>query len=260
MASSTEAGVEALRRLQARDPVSWLARDPTLPQTARVASQYLFSFLRPFSKKSPLDQLLVDGFDVEQIWQQIDLQSQPLLFTLRRRVNHLEKNPEEISKLKEALQGKKKVDVKSKEEWNEESDGFDEELDEGDEDDEEEGVEEDEKEGEKRGETETEDEKDGEDEEDGIESEEGKSEEENEEADGGGIEDKFLKIKDLAKYLQEEEDNLENDQAGQLKDDEEEREGDDESDEVRLFFAYFVFNFLSFCLARLCLVWGSGSI
>ncbi|KAF7806070.1 Mpp10 protein [Senna tora] len=193
--------------------------------------------LLPFSKKSPLDQLLVDGFDAEQIWQQIDLQSQPLLPSLRRRVNRLQKNPEEISKLREALQGEKKAEGKTREEWNDESDGFDEELDEYDE---EESAAEDKKEGEIRKEAESEDDEEEEDEDDeeeeedeeGVEREESKSEEENEEADGGGIEDKFLKIKDLAKYLQEEEDNLENDVAGKLNDDEEGSEDDDESDEA----------------------------
>ncbi|KAM1478777.1 hypothetical protein ACFX2I_026157 [Malus domestica] len=33
--------------------------------------------------KSPLHRVLIDRFDAEQIWQQIDLQSQPLISTLR---------------------------------------------------------------------------------------------------------------------------------------------------------------------------------
>ncbi|XP_028778306.1 U3 small nucleolar ribonucleoprotein protein MPP10 [Neltuma alba] len=224
MASSTEAGVEALYRLQAKDPVPWLTRDPSLTQTARVASQYLFSFLRPFSKKSPLDELLVDGFDAEQIWQQIDLQSQPLFSTLRRRLKQLEESPEAISGIKGALQGKKKVEGKTKEEWHEESDGFDEELDEfdDDDDDDEEGVDEEGKEGEERGKAVAEDEEnEEEEEEEGLE-----NEEDEEEGDYGGIQDDFLKMKDLEKFLVQEENNLENDEAGQLK------EVDDESDEA----------------------------
>ncbi|MCI28545.1 U3 small nucleolar ribonucleoprotein MPP10-like, partial [Trifolium medium] len=96
MANTNNAGAEALRRLKEVDPPSLLVPNPTLSETARVASQYLFSSLRPFSQKSPLDQLLVDGYDAEQIWHQIDLQAQPLLSTLRRRVNQFVKNPDEI--------------------------------------------------------------------------------------------------------------------------------------------------------------------
>jgi U3 small nucleolar RNA-associated protein MPP10 len=111
-----------------------LVPNPTLSETASAASQYLFSSLRPFSQKSPLDQLFVDGYDAEQIWHQIDLQSQPLLFTLRRRVNQFVKNPEEIAPVKVPSAVKKKVEANNQEEWEEESDDFDEELDE-DEDD-----------------------------------------------------------------------------------------------------------------------------
>jgi U3 small nucleolar RNA-associated protein MPP10 len=111
-----------------------LVPNPTLSETARAASQYLFSSLRPFSQKSPLDQLFVDGYDAEQIWHQIDLQSQPLLSTLRRRVNQFVKNPEEIAPLKVPSAVAKKVEAKNQQEWEEESDDFDEELDE-DEDD-----------------------------------------------------------------------------------------------------------------------------
>ncbi|KAI9087515.1 hypothetical protein K1719_030385 [Acacia pycnantha] len=221
MASSTEAGVAALDRLQAKDPVPWLTRDPSLTQTARVASQYIFSSLRPLSKKSPLDELLVDGFDAEQIWQQIDLQSQPLLPTLRRRLKRLEETPEEISRIKEALEGKKKVEGITKEEQHEESDGFDDELDELDDEEDEEGVEEEGNEGEKRGKAVAEDEESEEEEEDGLE-----SKEEEEEGDYGGIQDDHLKMKDLEKFLSQEEKNFENDEAGQLK------EADDESDEA----------------------------
>ncbi|KAJ1439074.1 U3 small nucleolar ribonucleoprotein complex, subunit Mpp10 [Sesbania bispinosa] len=122
MANASDAGAEALRRLKATDPPSWLAPNSSLSETARAASQYLFSSLRPFSQKSPLDHLLVDGFDAEQIWQQIDLQSQPLLSTLRRRLKQLAKNPQEISQLKVPSEGVIKAEAKKREEWNEESD------------------------------------------------------------------------------------------------------------------------------------------
>ncbi|TKY55217.1 U3 small nucleolar ribonucleoprotein MPP10 [Spatholobus suberectus] len=209
MANSSDACVEALRRLKATDPPSWLAPNPALSEAARTASQYLFSSLKPFSPKSPLDQLLVEGFDAEQIWQQIDLQSQPLLSALRRRLKQLAENPEEISRLKVPSEGGNKVEEKKRDEWDEESEGFDEELDE-DEDEEKEGEEEEEEEG--------------------MEEDE-ESEEENEE--GGGIEDKFLKIDELAKYLEKEEENLENgeeDREGEEEDDDDDDESDEDGD------------------------------
>ncbi|ESW27436.1 hypothetical protein PHAVU_003G201700 [Phaseolus vulgaris] len=214
MANASDAGVEALRRLKATDPPSWLAPNVELSEAARTASQYLFSTLQPFSPKSPLDQLLVEGFDAEQIWQQIDLQSQPLLSTLRRRLKQLSENPEEISQLKVPSKSGSKVEQNSRDEWEGDSDGFDEELDE---EEEEEGDEDEGKEGEEeRMEVEEEDE---------VEEEE---EEEEENEDGGGIEDKFLKIDELAKYLDKEEEDFENGEADR---EGEEEDDDEESDE-----------------------------
>ncbi|KAK7330501.1 hypothetical protein VNO77_24696 [Canavalia gladiata] len=225
MSNSSDTGVEALRRLKATDPPSWLAPNPALAETARIASQYLFSSLRPFSQKSPLEKLLVDGFDAEQIWQQIDLQSQPLLSTLRRRLKQLSKNPQEISQLKVPSEGGNKAEANNRDEWGEESDGFDEELDEMDEDEDEERTE---KEEEKREEEEEEEEEEGMEDKD---DEDGESEEENDE--GGGIEDKFLKIDELAKYLEKEEENMENDEADRNGEEEEDTDDDDaESDEA----------------------------
>ncbi|XP_020212244.1 U3 small nucleolar ribonucleoprotein protein MPP10 [Cajanus cajan] len=214
MPNASDAGVEALRRLKATEPPSWLVPNPSLSEAARTASQYLFSSLKPFSPKSPLDQLLVDGFDAEQIWQQIDLQSQPLLSTLRRRLKQLVENPEEISQLKVPSEGGNKKEEENRDEWEEESDGFDEELDEDDDDEEENEDEGKEVEGEAM-------EEDEESEEENEESEEGNEE-------GGGIEDKFLKIDELAKYLEKEEENMENDEADEEDEDEDD---DEESDE-----------------------------
>lgn len=214
MPNASDAGVEALRRLKATEPPSWLVPNPSLSEAARTASQYLFSSLKPFSPKSPLDQLLVDGFDAEQIWQQIDLQSQPLLSTLRRRLKQLVENPEEISQLKVPSEGGNKKEEENRDEWEEESDGFDEELDEDDDDEEENEDEEKEVVGEAM-------EEDEESEEENEESEEGNEE-------GGGIEDKFLKIDELAKYLEKEEENMENDEADEEDEDEDD---DEESDE-----------------------------
>lgn len=242
MANASDAGVEALRLLKATDPPSWLVPNPSLSETARAASQYLFSSLRPFTPKSPLDHLLVDGFDAEQIWQQIDLQSQPLLSTLRRRVKHLAKNPQEIPQLKvPAEEGANKAEAKNRGEWDEESDCFDEELDEADEDEDEEMVEKEEVKvgGEREVEEEDDDDDDddeGEEEggEEGSEDEdEGGGESEEEKGEGGGIEDKFLKIEELADYLQKEEENMENGEEG----DEGDEEDTEDDDEVRVLFA-----------------------
>ncbi|XP_021895100.1 U3 small nucleolar ribonucleoprotein protein MPP10 isoform X2 [Carica papaya] len=104
--STKKTASEALHRLKSTELPVWLAPSPELSQATRIASQQLFSYLKPFSPKSPFDQLLVDGFDAEQIWQQIDLQSQPLLSSLRREVKKFEKNPEELLKLKKVLEGK----------------------------------------------------------------------------------------------------------------------------------------------------------
>ncbi|KAE9610079.1 putative U3 small nucleolar ribonucleoprotein complex, subunit Mpp10 [Lupinus albus] len=226
MAKPSDASIESLRRLKETDPPSLLAPNPSLSETARAASQYLFSTIRPFSRKSPLDNLLVDGFDAEQIWQQIDLQSQPLLSSLRRRVKQLSKNPEEIiNLLKAASVGGEKAKTEDKK-LNvldeEESDSFDEELDEEDED-EDEDEEEDEEGVEKENGKEEED----------VESEENEGEEEK--GEGGGIEDKFLRIDELTKYLEKEEENFENaeeDERNEDEDDDNDEEDDDESDEA----------------------------
>ncbi|MED6174055.1 U3 snoRNP protein [Stylosanthes scabra] len=227
MAGSTGAGEEALRRLMSTNQPSFLAPNPALSETARAASRHLFSALRPFCPKSPLDQLLVDGFDAEQIWQQIDLQSQPLLSSLRRQVKHFAKNPKEISQLKVVPLGKKVE--KEQEEWMEESDGFDEELEddeEGEEKGEEYGMEIEEEDGDQGGESGSEEESEEEDEEEKGEDGEG---------GGGGIEDKFLKIDELTKYLEKEEENFENaerDMRGKKDaDDEEDTEDEDDHDD-----------------------------
>ncbi|KAF3437011.1 hypothetical protein FNV43_RR19764 [Rhamnella rubrinervis] len=183
------ASLESLNRLKGTDPPQWLAPNPTLAQTARAASQQLFSSLRPFTPKSPFDHLLVDGFDAEQIWQQIDIQSQPLLSSIRRELKRFEKNPEEIRKLKLVGDGQEKILEEREDKLGGERDGFDDEF----EDFGEEVEEDDEEEGGKGRET------------DGEEKESEREDEEEEGNDGNGVEDKFLKIKDLEEFLEDDE-------------------------------------------------------
>ncbi|KAL1070082.1 hypothetical protein V6Z11_D12G308600 [Gossypium hirsutum] len=190
MANSTETAVESLHHIKSTEPPEWLVPKQELSQAVRAASKLLFSSLKPHCPKSTFDQLLTEGFDVEQIWQQIDLQSQPLLSSLRREVKKFEKHPEEISKLKDGGVGggeKKKVleQIETDNVVNDDDDEDDDDMDmDEDDDDEEEEDEEGEEEEKERGTEE---------------------ESENEGEEKGGIEDKFLKIKELQEYLEEDE-------------------------------------------------------
>ncbi|XP_050123104.1 M phase phosphoprotein 10-like isoform X2 [Malus sylvestris] len=185
---------DALNSLKATEPTQLLAPSPMLSQTARAALQSLFSSIRPFTPKSPFDQLLVDGFDAEQIWQQIDLQSQPLISTLRRDLKRFEKNPDEIKTLKVVVQGEEKVLEARSQGLKAEFGGFEEELDgfDDDGDDEEAEEEEEEDEGSESEEVDRED-------------EEEREESESEGEGNNAIEDGFFKIKDLKKSLEESE-------------------------------------------------------
>uniref|UniRef100_A0A5B7A3Z8 U3 small nucleolar ribonucleoprotein protein MPP10 n=1 Tax=Davidia involucrata TaxID=16924 RepID=A0A5B7A3Z8_DAVIN len=221
MASLNEAGgLEALRRLKSTDPPLYLSPSPDLSQAARTASQYVFSSLSPFAPKSPFDHLLIDGFDAEQIWQQIDLQSQPLISSLRRELKKFEKNPEEISKLFGGVGVEKGEGLeREKEELVRESEGLD-----GVEDEELEGFDDEDEEGEER-----------------EEDEEEEDEEEEEEEGGGnggsGVEDRFLKIKELEDYLVEDEareyglKKRKGDDKMSKEDEEEDEEDDEEGDD-----------------------------
>ncbi|KAL9337917.1 hypothetical protein Peur_069686 [Populus x canadensis] len=209
------AGMEALNRLKSTDPPLWLAPSPSLSQTARTACKHLFSSINPHVPKSPFDQLLIDGCDAEQIWQQIDLQSQPLLSSLRRQVLHFQKNPEEIKvNGDKVLQGKKKgVEDKEVKKVDEFDNSDDEDM------------------------YEIDDEDDSDDDADGGEEEESGEEE----GEKGVIEDKFLKIKELEDFLEEEDakeyglDTRKNNKKKNLSDEEEDEEDegydDDEGEE-----------------------------
>lgn len=178
MATVKDSGFEALEKLKATEPPVFLAPS-SISEVARAASQYLFEKLKPYNPKSPFDQLLVDGFDAEQIWQQIDMQSQPLLSSLRQEVKRFSKNPEEIRKL-----GNLALKVSHEDDVDEmDMDAFD-----SDDDNDDDELEANESEGE---------------EEDEDEEEDGEEEEEEKDGDNEGIEDKFFKIKELEEFLEE---------------------------------------------------------
>lgn len=150
--------------------------------STRVTSQQIFTFLKPHTPKSPFDQLLTDGFDSEQIWQQIDIQSQPLISSLKREINRFEKNPDKISSLFGGVEKNPEKSLSLSREF-EENEEFDEDMDVGL------GLES--------------DSEDIEEDEDGVESE---SEDEDDDEDGmPEVEDEFLKIKDFEKFLVREE-------------------------------------------------------
>ncbi|KAI4374580.1 hypothetical protein MLD38_012561 [Melastoma candidum] len=196
MSTDEPSCLDILRRLKSTDPPLWLAPNPSLSQQARNASLVLFSSLRPHAPQSPVDHLLIDGFDAEQIWQQIELQSHPLLSLLKREVKRFEKSPREISRIFAEDPQRKDIppEVQEREGRKEEED-----VDEFDED--EAGASEDlDEEGDG---AEEEEEEDGAEEED-----EDRDEDESESGDEGakgGIEDGFLKIKELEEYLQKDE-------------------------------------------------------
>lgn len=178
MAIVKDSGFEALEKLKATEPPVFLAPS-SISEVARAASQYLFEKLKPYNPKSPFDQLLVDGFDAEQIWQQIDMQSQPLLSSLRQEVKRFAKNPEEIRKL-----GNLALKVSHEDDVDEmDMDAFD-----SDDDNDDDELMANESEGE---------------EEDEDEEEDGEEEEEEKDGDNEGIEDKFFKIKELEEFLEE---------------------------------------------------------
>ncbi|KAL8057218.1 hypothetical protein ABFX02_04G170600 [Erythranthe guttata] len=226
MASAADGGVndvglEALQRLKSTEPPLYLTKSEELKAAARLASKYLFASLSPYARKSPFNQLLAgEDFDAEQIWQQIDLQAHPLLSSIRRRVTDFENNPEEIKKqfnLERASGEVKNRKVKRNEVAETSSDELDD-IDDND-DVEEDGDEDDNEEGE--------------------ESEDGDDDEDDEGENFNGVEDKFFKMKELEKYLLEDEareyglekDNKNKRKRGKTADKDEEEEDEDEESE-----------------------------
>ncbi|KAL3618054.1 hypothetical protein CASFOL_038375 [Castilleja foliolosa] len=203
-----KATAEALNRLKSAEAPLYLTPSSELSNAARLASKYLFSSLSPQAPKSPFTHLLTEGFDAEQIWQQIDLQTQPLLSSLRRHVRNFEKNPEEVKKLFNLdTDGKVEMEDEGNEVVESESEDIDDE-DEGEEDE----------------------------------------DEEMENGDGenmNGVDDKFFKMKDLEALIADDEERkygLKEEKKNKRKRDKtpyegeesDDEEGDEEEDELEL--------------------------
>ncbi|XP_070027301.1 M phase phosphoprotein 10 [Nicotiana sylvestris] len=190
--SQNAGGVKALRRLKSTDAPFYLSASPDLSEAARLASKYLYSSLKPYTPKSPFAQLLTDGFDAEQIWQQIDLQSEPLISSLRRQIRQFEKKPEEISKLFNLVEEKKREKEELAVEEGESEDFKDVAMEDfGDEDD-----------------VVDDDDDEEEEDDDDEEGDDGEKSEDGEEKNGGvkgGLEDKFFKVNQLEEYMEADE-------------------------------------------------------
>ncbi|KAK9747888.1 hypothetical protein RND81_02G021600 [Saponaria officinalis] len=186
MATKVEelAAMEAINKLKSTDPPQFLSPNTEISTCSRIASQHIFGLLKPYTPKSPFEQLLTDGFDAEQIWQQIDVQSQPLISSLKREIRRFEKNPNQIS----SLFGGDEENEEFEREIEENNDvgleiNDDHEFDDDDDDDEDD---------------------DG----GGGDDDDDEDDDEEMEDDGDGVpevEDDFLKINDLNKFLQREE-------------------------------------------------------
>ncbi|CAM6051475.1 unnamed protein product [Sphagnum compactum] len=87
-----DCGSQALKRVQEAEPSTWLGAPPSLVQSAMQASEYLFTLIATTctQKNLPLDKLLTQGFDTEQVWQQIDLQAHPTLSSIKKRLRQIE--------------------------------------------------------------------------------------------------------------------------------------------------------------------------
>lgn len=207
-------GAKSLEVVVKADPKAWLAATSDLVQCTRAASEYLFSALA-VNTESPLEKLLTVNFDAEQIWQQIDLQATPTLNKIRKSLRKLEKTPP--NKLFQFKGEKKSTQRGSAKEKSQELES-DEDSDSEDLDDEEiSGSDDDKEDGDDSG---NEDEV-----EDGSKSEEEYSDYDEEEKKA--VEDKFLKLTDMEKFL----DRADAEDAGITEDGSQDDEDDGEDEE-----------------------------
>lgn len=217
-------GVQALDTIKNSHPPQWLAPPPELANNAKTASKYLFSQIVPKAPKCPISSLLTDDFDAEQIWQQIDLQAQPLIASLKKRVKNLDKTSETLSLLVNDHEPKPTRGDQGREVDDADEDSGDEDMD---------------AEVERMVSSEFE-----ESDEQEPEKEEASEDEDENEEDGekGVLEDRFFKINDLEKFLNEAEvQGLEppkesaeddDDESLDVENDDEDDEDDDEDEET----------------------------
>lgn len=217
-------GVQALDTIKNSHPPQWLAPPPELANNAKTASKYLFSQIVPKAPKCPISSLLTDDFDAEQIWQQIDLQAQPLIASLKKRVKNLDKTSETLSLLVNDHEPKPTRGDQGREVDDADEDSGDEDMDA-------------EVERTLSSEIEESDEQE-------PEKEEASEDEDENEEDGekGVLEDRFFKINDLEKFLNEAEvQGLEppkesaeddDDESLDVENDDEDEEDDDEDEET----------------------------
>lgn len=213
-------GVQALDTIKNSHPPQWLAPPPELANNAKTASKYLFSQIIPKAPKCPLSSLLTDDFDAEQIWQQIDLQAQPLLASLKRQVKNLDKTSKTLSLLVNDREPKSTLGNLGGKADDAEEDSEDDDVDDEVEEMESSEFEEsDEQEPEKEQEREKEEAN-------------GDEDESEENGEANGLEDRFFKINDLEKFLNEAEvQGLEPPKELSEDDDDESLEEEDEDDD-----------------------------
>ena len=91
-------------------PESYLKPPAILQKNTLSAIKQIFDFCkkdelnctRSLASTCPLQELLVDNFDDEQIWQEIELQNTPLLRVLKQDVHSLKENVDHLSLLSES--------------------------------------------------------------------------------------------------------------------------------------------------------------
>lgn len=195
-------GTAALSYLKDSEPVAWLAAHADLSHRTKTASEFLFALSSEYAALCPLKRLLTDNFDTEQIWQQIDLQAAPLLASARRRLRHIERNTESVVLLKghETLHERHTAgkDARKREDFEASQS----------EPEEEEEEEEGEKEAARGG------------------------EESEEEGEGHAVEDKFFKLRDMERFLDEAE--APQDFASPLDHDGDSSEAEDEDEDMQM--------------------------
>ena len=105
----------------ANNPEAYLNPSSNLPKDTAHIVKDLFDFAKRdelHGSRSvttcPLQELLVENFDDEQIWQEIELQSEPLLLNLARDIRSLKNKKDKLSVLYPNVSFAKKSDEQSK--------------------------------------------------------------------------------------------------------------------------------------------------